>query len=105
MHFIGITFRRHGKLFIAKQALFCYNKVAMEKKTHFYVSLKNVMTWLVALCMVSSAVARIVMFGGKGTDPWSQILLPVAAAILYALICLLMGKEQFYKTAIPVWLM
>ena len=77
----------------------------MEKKTHFYVSLKNVMTWLVALCMVSSAVARILMVGGKGTDPWSQILLPVAAAILYALICLLMGKEQFYKTAIPVWLM
>jgi len=77
----------------------------MEKKTHFYVTLKNFMTWLVALCMVSSAVARIVMFSGKGTEPWSQIFLPVFAALLYALILLLMGKEQFYKTAIPVWLM
>ena len=77
----------------------------MEKKTHFYVSLKNGMTWLVVLCMVCSAVARVLCVGMKGTDDlWCQIVLPIAAAILYGLICLLNGKEQFYKTAIPVWM-
>ncbi len=77
----------------------------MEKKTHFYVSAKSVMTWLVTLCMVCSAVARIFFVGVKGADVWSQILLPMTAALLYGLICLLSGKEQFYKTAIPVWML
>ena len=76
----------------------------MEKQTRFYVSPKNGLTWLVALCMVCSAVARILFIGAKGTEPWSQILLPIVAALLYGLICLLLGKEQFYKTAIPVWM-
>ena len=76
----------------------------MDKRTHFYVSLKNGFTWLVALCMVCSAVARVLFVGVKGTDMWSQIVLPIAAAVLYGLLCLLCGKEQFYKTAIPVWL-
>ena len=81
----------------------------MEKRTHLFVSRKNVLTWLMALCMVCSAVARIVIFGGKGSEDslyvWSQILLPVAAALLYMLIALFNGKEMFYKTAIPVWMM
>ena len=80
----------------------------MEKKTHFYISRKSVLTWLMALCMVCSAVARIVIPGVKGTGDthfvWSQIVLPVAASLLYVLIALINGKEQFYKTAIPVWM-
>ncbi len=76
----------------------------MKKRTHFYVSPKNGLTWLVALCMVCSAVARVFVVGAKGADVWSQIVLPIAAVLLYALICLLAGKEQFYKTAIPVWM-
>ncbi len=86
----------------------CYNVYAMENKTRFYVSRKNVLTWLVALCMVCSAVARIVFVGLKGSDDaltvWSQIVLPMVAALLYALLILLAGKELFYKTAIPVWM-
>ncbi len=82
-----------------------YNIFVMEKKTHFYVSPKNGLTWLMVLCMVCSAVARVLFVGVKGTDVWSQIVLPIAAALLYALICLLNGKEQFYKTAIPVWML
>ncbi|MBR3974111.1 MAG: hypothetical protein IKJ99_09220 [Oscillospiraceae bacterium] len=81
----------------------------MEKRVHFNVSRKNVLTWLMTLCMVCSAVARIVISGEKGTGDalyvWSQIVLPIAAAMLYALIVLLNGKEMFYKTAIPVWMM
>ena len=81
----------------------------MENRVHFYVSRKNVLTWLMALCMVCSAVARIVISGEKGTGDalyvWSQIVLPIAAGLLYMLIVLLNGKEMFYKTAIPVWMM
>ncbi|MBD9115648.1 MAG: hypothetical protein EGQ10_00460 [Clostridiales bacterium] len=80
----------------------------MKNRIHLYVSRKNALTWLMALCMVCSAVARIALSGLKGSGDahfvWSQIVLPVAAALLYALIALLSGKEQFYKTAIPVWL-
>ena len=81
----------------------------MKTRTHLYVSRKNVLTWLMALCMVASAVARIAFPGVKGAgDPlnlWSQILLPIAATTLYALIALISGDEFFYKTAIPVWMM
>ena len=75
----------------------------MEKRKSFYVSPKNGLTWLVALCMVCSAVARV-LFGEKGAEVWSQILLPMAAVLLYGAICLLGGKERFYKTAIPFWM-
>ena len=81
----------------------------MNTRTHLYVSRKNVLTWLMALCMVASAVARIVFPGVKGTgeplNMWCQILLPIAATALYALIALLSGDEFFYRTAIPVWIM
>ena len=62
-----------------------------------------------ALCMVCSVVARIAFSGVKGSGDtlqvWSQIVLPVTASVLYMLIVLFNGKEMFYKTAIPVWLM
>ena len=81
----------------------------MEKRIHLYVSLKNALTWLMALCLVGSAVARIAIPCMKGTwdslEVWSQIVLPVAATLLFVLIALLNGKEMFYKTAIPVFMM
>ena len=87
----------------------CYNVCAMEKRVHFYVSRKNVLTWLMALCLVGSAVARIVIPCVKGTgdslNVWSQIVLPAAATLLYVFIVLADGQERFYKTAIPVCLM
>lgn len=81
----------------------------MEKRTHLYVSRENALTWLMALCLVGSAVARIVIAclkgSGESLEVWSQIVLPVAATLLYVLIVLISGKEFFYKTAIPVFLM
>lgn len=81
----------------------------MEKRNHLYVSRKNLLTWLMAVCMVGSAVARIALPGvkwtGEAQNVWSQIVLPVAATLLYALIVLLDGKERFYKTAIPIWML
>ena len=76
----------------------------MENKIRLYVSKKNLLTWLMVLCMIGSAVARVLIVGGKGTELWSQIVLPIAAVVLYALIAVFNGKERFYKTAIPVWL-
>jgi len=81
----------------------------MKNRTNYFVSRKNVLTWLMALCMLASAVTRIVFVGMmKGPDiavsMWSQIVLPIVACLLYALIVLFNGKEQFYKSAIPLWL-
>ena len=81
----------------------------MERKIHFYVKRNSVLTWMMMLCMICSALTRMVLPGWKGTGEtltvWSQILLPIAAAMLYMLIVLLRGDEMFYKTAIPVWMM
>ena len=81
----------------------------MKNRTHLYVSRKNALTWLMALCLVGSAVTRIAFAGLKGSGSdfsvWSQIVLPVAATLLFVLITLVNGKEMFYKTAIPVWLL
>ena len=67
------------------------------------------MTWLSALCLISSALARIAIPGLKGSgDPLyvcSQILLPSAAALIYVLIIFSAGNDRFYQTAIPVWMM
>ena len=80
----------------------------MEKRISLFVSRKNVLTWLMALCLVGSAVARIVIACLKGSgeelEVWSQIVLPVAATLLYVLIVLIAGKEQFFKSDIPVWM-
>lgn len=77
----------------------------MENKTRLFVSRKNLLTWLMVLCMIGSVVTRLVFVGEKGTDLWSQIILPIAAALLYALVAVFIGKERFYKSAIPVWMM
>ena len=80
-----------------------YNIVVMERKAHFFVSRKNLLTWFSALCLVCSAVARFIV-GVEGADLWSQIVLPSAACLLFALMLLTSGKEHFYKTAIPQWM-
>lgn len=81
----------------------------MEKRKHFYVSIKNVLTWLMVLCLTASAVTRIVFACMKGTEEsenvWSLVVLPVAATLLYVLIALVKGKERFYQTAVPVWIL
>ena len=78
----------------------------VEKRIHLYVSKNHPAAWLMALCMAASVVFRILLFSGvPGVQVGWQIVLPVCATILYALIAILSGKEMFYKTAIPVWLL
>lgn len=61
-----------------------------------------------AVCLAGSAISRTVLYGLHHmpiyTSLWLQMGLPVAATVLYMLITLCNGREQFYKTAIPVWL-
>lgn len=81
----------------------------MEKRIHLYVRRDNALTWLMAILLGCSAVARIVIFGMKGTEGsmsvWSQIILPTIATVIFITITMLDGEECFYKTAIPVWMM
>ena len=44
-------------------------------------------------------------YTGDIPNLWTQVILPSAATLLYVLIVILDGKEHFYKTAIPVWMM
>ena len=77
-----------------------------ERKTYF-VSRKNVLTWLAAILMLGSVGLRIAAFYGKGmetTTVWWLCVLPVAAGVLYVLNLLLDGREHFYRTLIP-WIL
>ena len=104
MLFLGAAITRmQPHFFLAKISMTCYNITAMKTRKHYFISLKNPLTWLMVLCMVGSAVTRLV-FGLKGTEMWSQIVLPICAALLYALTCILGRKERFYKTALAVWM-
>ena len=80
----------------------------MNKNIHFYVNPKNGWVWLMALCLAGSALGRVALYGMHNmpiyTSVWLQTVLPVGATLLYLLIVLCFGREQFYKTAIPVWL-
>lgn len=75
----------------------------MERRISLYVSKKNALTWIAALCLLASAVLRIII-DVPSVNTWGLVVLPVAAAILYVLIALIWGKEMFYKTAISVWM-
>ena len=80
----------------------------MDKKTTYYVSRKNALTWIAAALMACSIFARIAFFCEKGADTttvWLQIVLPVFASVLYILQILTDGQEHFYKTATPVLLL
>ena len=74
----------------------------MEKRTHLYVSRKHPFLWLMALCMIASMVLRIGRYNGS---MWFGEILPITAAVMYALMAILSGREMLYRTAVPVWLM
>ena len=80
----------------------------MEKRVSYYVSRKSLLVWLSAWIMTASAVLRIAYSCGKGADAstvWFQIVLPVAACLIFVLIVLLSGQERFYRTAIPAFML
>ena len=80
----------------------------MNKRISYYVSRKNALTWIAALLLIGSIIARIAFFCEKGADcltVWLQIVLPVLAVIAFCLRMLLDGQEHFFKASFPVALM
>ena len=75
----------------------------MERRISLYVSKKNALTWIAAACVLASAVLRFFV-NIPSPNTWGLVVLPVAATVLYLMIALIWGKEMFYKTAIPVWM-
>ena len=63
---------------------------------------------LSVLLMLGSAVIRIVWAAGEqGMSSaffWMQIVLPVAACVLFILMVLADRKDRLYRTAVPVWM-
>ena len=77
----------------------------MERRIYLYADRKNPAVWLTAICLLASSIARIAAYAQvEGVGVWKQIIWPVFAALLFALILLLSGKEMLYKTAVPVWI-
>ena len=75
----------------------------MERRISLYVSKRNPLTWIAALCLLASAALRIII-DVPSPNTWGLVVLPAAATVLYLMIALIWGKEMFYKTAIPVWM-
>lgn len=73
----------------------------------YYVSRKNGFTWLAACLAVASAALNILAlcFGEElpTVDFWFQKVLPIAAALVFALQVLLCGQKSLYRTTTPVF--
>ena len=62
----------------------------MEKRKHLYADRKHPAVWLAGLFLLASAVIRIIVFSGMdGVGVWRQIIWPVFAVVLFALIMVL----------------
>jgi len=69
---------------------------------HFYVERKHPCAWLMALCMIASAVLYITQPNG---NEWLGAALPITAIVSYVLIAAFSGDEMLYRTAVPVWIL
>lgn len=80
----------------------------MKKRNVAWIPATNALVVLSALCMVCSAVVRIVWACGESAISrptlWLQIYLPIAANLLFALMLFTSARDRLYRTAVPVWL-
>lgn len=74
----------------------------MKEKVSYFVSRKNIFTWLAVLAFFASAVVRIVYAVMQHVTPhvW-LVTLPVLSALLFIAIVLINGEELLYRTAVP----
>lgn len=81
----------------------------MERRTTYFVSRKNVLTWIAAILLLCSVAGRIAYFcgekGAEATALWMGLILPLAAAVIYGITILFDGKEHVYRTAASFGLM
>ena len=95
------------RLFLAFLCTGWYDE-RMKKRVAYYVSRKNPLIWLAALVMLASAALRIANVCGKGADArtmWLLVVLPVTACVFYVLNILCNGKDRFYRSSVPVFLL
>ena len=80
----------------------------MKKRTIYWIPKINVLVILSALCMICSAVVRIVWACGEDAISrptlWFQILLPIAANLLFVLMAFTDSQDRLYRLAVPVWM-
>ena len=80
----------------------------MKKRTVYWIPKINVLVILSALCMICSAVVRIVWACGENAISRPtlcfQILLPIAANLLFVLMVFTDSRDRLYRTAVPVWM-
>ena len=80
----------------------------MERRIHLYISRKNAFVWLTVLALLASCVLRIVadcMFDAYAPDLWANLVLPIAAIVIFIGVILIGGDEMLYKTAVPMFAM
>lgn len=77
----------------------------MEKRVSYFVSRKNVFTWLAVLCLAASCVTRGIYARLAGPEPafWLTVL-PIVACILFIFTVLVNGEELLFRTAVPVFM-
>lgn len=81
------------------------------QKTRYYVSRKNVLTWICALLLLGAVfvrIAAVTFWKGEevsGRIMWFAVILPTIALVMFALQILTNANQKFYKTAIPVWIL
>lgn len=78
------------------------------KQVIYWLPRVNALVVLSALFMVCSAVVRIVWACGEGAISRPtfclQILLPIAANVIFVLMLFESGRDRLYRTAVPVWM-
>lgn len=79
------------------------------KQPRYYVSRKNLLTWLGALCSIGAAVFYVLaLFVGEAAvistvNIWFQKVIPVASTLAFALLLLICGEKNFYRTSTAVF--
>ncbi len=83
----------------------------MKRKANYYVTRKNVLTWLAKILAIAAAVGMILNVAcgrGQGMGAgyvWLRCVLPVAAALYFALTVLVSGKDRLYRIAVAYWML
>ena len=80
----------------------------MREKTVYWVPKLGTLALLSILFMVCSAVVRVVWACGEPALSqavfWFQVVLPLAANLVFVLTLLESHRDRLYRTAIAVWM-
>lgn len=76
------------------------------QRTHYYLDRTHPAVWCSGAVLACAAAARIFAFSRlPEVAVWRQIVWPLILLALLVITALTLGREQLYKTAIPIWLM